>query len=171
MRLCFLRQRQEVTEMPVPPVRFPAALFQPLYETGVLKPNADAASQQAAAWNWYGFVPVTADGSASHFDSATQELRNERMGRMRVEVQSATPLPEDQRERLRRELKETFQREPLLSVRTDPELLGGLVVRVGDWLYDASVRVQLDSIRNQIIERSSHEIQSGRDRFSSADGN
>ena len=103
--------------------------------------------------------------------AAAQELRDERMGRMRVEVQSATPLPEDQRERLRRELKETFQREPLLSVRTDPELLGGLVVRVGDWLYDASVRAQLDSIRNQIIERSSHEIQSGRDRFNSADGN
>ena len=103
--------------------------------------------------------------------AAAQELRDERMGRMRVEVQSATPLPEDQRERLRRELKETFQREPLLSVRTDPELLGGLVVRVGDWLYDASVRTQLDSIRNQIIERSSHEIQSGRDRFSTAIGN
>ena len=103
--------------------------------------------------------------------AAAQELRDERTGRMRVEVQSATPLPEDQRERLRRELKETFEREPLLSVRTDPELLGGLVVRVGDWLYDASVRTQLQSIRNQIIERSSHEIQSGRDRFSSADGN
>ena len=103
--------------------------------------------------------------------AAAQELRDERTGRMRVEVQSATPLPEHQRERLRRELKETFQREPLLSVRTDAELLGGLVVRVGDWLYDASVRTQLQSIRNQIIERSSHEIQSGRDRFSSADGN
>ena len=36
--------------------------------------------------------------------------------------------------------------------------------------YDASVRTQLDTIRNQLIERSSHEIQSRRDRFSSAGG-
>ena len=50
-------------------------------------------------------------------------------------------------------------------------LIGGLVVQVGDWLYDASVKARLDQLRNQILERSSHEIQSGRDRFSSDDGN
>ena len=42
-------------------------------------------------------------------------------------------------------------------------------MRIGDWLYDASVRTRLENLRNQLIERSSHEIQSGRDRFSSAD--
>src|SRR5207253_2562808 len=50
------------------------------------------------------------------------------------------------------------------------DLLGGMTVRVGDWLYDASVRTQLETIRNQLITRSSHEIQSGRDRFSSPGG-
>ena len=58
----------------------------------------------------------------------------------------------------------------MLATKIDPDLLGGLVVRVGDWLYDASVRTQLETIRNQIIARSSHEIQSGRNRFSSPNG-
>ena len=58
-------------------------------------------------------------------------------------------------------------RKAYLLLHVDPDLLGGMVVWVGDWLYDASVRSRLESIRNQLIERSSHEIQSGRDRFSS----
>jgi F-type H+-transporting ATPase subunit delta len=101
---------------------------------------------------------------------AYQELRDERARRIRVLVRSAVPLPDDQRDRLRQELHDTFRLEPVLTTEVDPDLLGGVVVRVGDWVYDASVRTQLESLRNQIIERSSHEIQSGRDRFSVAGG-
>jgi F-type H+-transporting ATPase subunit delta len=96
-----------------------------------------------------------------------RELYDDRAGRLRVVVESAVPLPQDQQERLRNELRTLYQREPVLDTRIDPDLLGGLVVRVGDWLYDASVRSRLETIRNQLIERSSHEIQSRRDRFSS----
>jgi F-type H+-transporting ATPase subunit delta len=99
--------------------------------------------------------------------AAYRELREEKAGRLRVLVRSAVPLPDDQRERLRQELHETFQKDPLLETQVDPELLGGVVIRIGDWLYDQSVRSKLDSIRNQIIARSSHEIQSRRDRFCS----
>jgi F-type H+-transporting ATPase subunit delta len=103
--------------------------------------------------------------------AAYQEMRDERAGRLRVSVRSAVPLPADQRERLMRELQQTFHKEPVLETQTDPELLGGMVVRVGDWLFDRSVRNELETIQNQIIARSSYEIQSRRDRFSSADGN
>jgi F-type H+-transporting ATPase subunit delta len=101
---------------------------------------------------------------------AYQDLYDHRTGRMRVVVRSAVPLDEAQAERLRQELREAFRREPVLHTTVDPDLLGGLVVQVEDWLYDASVRARLQQLRNQITERSSHEIQSGRDRFSSADG-
>jgi len=101
---------------------------------------------------------------------AYKELHDQRSGRLRVWVRTAVPLPDDQRQRLEQELRETFHKEPLLEGQVDPELLGGLVVQVGDWLYDASVRTQLKTIRNQIIERSSYEIQSRRDRFSTPIG-
>jgi F-type H+-transporting ATPase subunit delta len=103
--------------------------------------------------------------------AALRELRDERAHRIRVRVRTAVPLADDQRGRLEQELREAFRLEPVLDTRVDPDLLGGLVVQVGDWLYDASVRTQLENLRNQLIARSTHEIQSRRDRFSSPIGN
>jgi F-type H+-transporting ATPase subunit delta len=102
--------------------------------------------------------------------SAYRQLYEDRNQQVRVRVRSAAPLPDDQRERLIQELRTRFEREPILETRIDPSLLGGLVVQVGDWLYDGSVRSRLAHIRNQLIERSSYEIQSRRDRFRSDAG-
>jgi F-type H+-transporting ATPase subunit delta len=102
--------------------------------------------------------------------AAAREINNERKNRVRVIVRSAVPLSEDQEQRLARQVSQALGQEPLLETGIDPELLGGVVVRVGDWLFDGSVRTKLDSIREQLIERSSYEIQSGRDRFRSANG-
>ena len=95
-----------------------------------------------------------------------RELYDDRSGRMKVNVTSAAPLTDEQQDRLRHQLREQFHREPILHARVDPDLLGGLVVQVGDWVWDASVRTQVDEIREQVIERSTHAIQSGRNRFS-----
>ncbi len=96
---------------------------------------------------------------------AYRELHDRKTGRVRVRVESAVPLPDDQQERLRQELRVILHREPVLQSRVDPDLLGGLVVRVEDKVFDASVRTRLETIRKQLIEKSSHEIQSGRNRF------
>src|SRR5262249_12478805 len=98
--------------------------------------------------------------------TAGRALHDQRAHRLRVQVRSAVPLPDDQRDRLIHELRQTFHLEPVLQPQVDPDLLGGMVVRVGDWVYDTSVRTQLETIRNQLIARSSYEIQSGRNRFS-----
>ncbi len=99
--------------------------------------------------------------------TAYRNSYEDRQNRQRVRVRSAKPLLEEQLNRLRDELRQIMSHEPVLETGVDPELLGGFVVQVGDWLYDASVRTQLQAIRNRLTERSSHEIQSGRDRFSS----
>jgi len=96
-----------------------------------------------------------------------RSLRDQRAGRVRVAVASAVPLPDDQRQRLQDDLAHLLHREPVLTLTVEPEMIGGIRIRVGDWQYDASVRTELDNIRNQIIMGSSHEIQSQRDRFSS----
>jgi F-type H+-transporting ATPase subunit delta len=98
---------------------------------------------------------------------AARDLRDERARRIRVQVRTAFALADDQRERLTQELRQNFHLEPVLETQIDPALLGGMVIKVGDWLYDGSVRSSLDTLRRQLIERSSHEIQSRRDRFSS----
>lgn len=102
---------------------------------------------------------------------AYRDLNDQRLQRIRVQVQSAVPLTDGLKSRLQEKIRETFHQEPIVESQVDPGLLGGLRVRVGDWLYDASVRTRLNDIRKQIIAGSTHEIQSERDRFGLAEGN
>ena len=39
----------------------------------------------------------------------------------------------------------------LLTADVDPELIGGIVTRVGDMVLDGSIRTQLSTIRNQLL--------------------
>jgi F-type H+-transporting ATPase subunit delta len=100
-----------------------------------------------------------------------RRLRDQRARRMRVQVYTAVPLADDHRQRLEQQIRDALHLEPVLETHVEPDLIGGLIVRVNDWVYDGSVRTRLEAIRKQLIERSSHEIQSRRDRFSSPDGN
>lgn len=99
------------------------------------------------------------------------QLKDEiRRGRRRVQVESARPLSDKAIDNVRRQLAAALPFEPILEPRTNPALLGGLVIRVGDTVYDSSLRGRLKQMRLQVRERSLHEIQSGRDRFSSPEG-
>ncbi len=100
-----------------------------------------------------------------------QDLFDQRHNRMRVAVRSAVELDNGQLDNLRKQLHLAFGKDALLQTAVDPELLGGLVVEVEGWLYDSSIRSRLMSLRKEISEKGSYEIQSGRDRFSSATGN
>jgi F-type H+-transporting ATPase subunit delta len=86
--------------------------------------------------------------------------------RIPVSVRSAVPLGDDQLEALRDRLKGLVAGTPIVSVSTDPSLIGGLVVQVGDQMYDASVKSRLALLHHRLIEGKSHEIQSRRDQFS-----
>jgi F-type H+-transporting ATPase subunit delta len=103
--------------------------------------------------------------------AAYRDLYDTRAGRLRVNVTSAVPLPDDQAEAVRREIRAKYNKEPVLETRVDPELIAGMIVQVGDWKLDSSIKSRLQNIREQLIESSSYEIQSRRDRFSSPDGN
>ncbi len=92
-------------------------------------------------------------------------IDDERHRRVRVHVFTAVPLPEDFGRRIAEAVRNHFGLEPVLVPHVDPSLLGGMKVRIGDKQFDATVRARLDNLRNQIIARSSYEIQSRRDHF------
>jgi len=98
---------------------------------------------------------------------AYRRYYEEQSQHVRVKVRSAVPLTDDQQARLRKELLDTLTPRPLeiiLEPQLDPTLLGGLIVQVGDRIYDSSVRTRLESIRRKLLERSSNEIQRQRNR-------
>jgi F-type H+-transporting ATPase subunit delta len=98
-------------------------------------------------------------------------LHDERSGRVRVRLSTATPLADGLADRLAGSLRTLLGGEPRMEPSVDPGLIGGVVLRVGDTVYDGSLARQLTHLREQMIHRSVHEIQSRRDRFRHSGGN
>lgn len=70
----------------------------------------------------------------------------------RAEVTTAVPLEESEREGISRRLAETLGKEIRLTARVDPQIIGGLVARIGDRLLDGSTRNKLISLKKTLIE-------------------
>jgi F-type H+-transporting ATPase subunit delta len=91
-------------------------------------------------------------GILSDIEGSYRELMDDALKKVRVSVTTAFPLTGELSARLRAKLEELTGREVELSVLEDQTLLGGIVVRVGDTLYDGSIRTQLNTMRNLLGE-------------------
>ena len=92
------------------------------------------------------------------------------MGRGRVQLISAMDLPPQAQEKIRQRLDDVLPFSPILETEIDPSLIGGIVIRVGDRVYDSSIKLRMKQLRSRLRQRSVNEIQSGRDRFSHPEG-
>lgn len=72
-----------------------------------------------------------------------ERLRAEAQGVVDAELVAAVPVSDAQRERVREALERRFGASVNLQCRTDEALMGGALVRAGDWVIDGSVRAQL----------------------------
>jgi F-type H+-transporting ATPase subunit delta len=88
--------------------------------------------------------------------------------RMRVLVSTAEPLDAASEQAITQEIEHRLHLQPILDKQVRPELIGGMVLRIGDRVYDGSIATQLQRLREQMVTRSINEIQSRRDSFSSA---
>jgi F-type H+-transporting ATPase subunit delta len=84
---------------------------------------------------------------------AYRQLLEERAGRVPVKVTAAVELSDAQRAAIASSLKNVLDQEPVLDVRVDPDLLGGMVVQVGDTVIDTSVRTRLQSLRTLMLDK------------------
>ena len=71
-------------------------------------------------------------------------------GREQVQVVSAVPLDAKTQEEVSKLLHEIVKKEVVLDNRVDPDILGGLVIQVGDKLIDGSVRGRLHDLRQEM---------------------
>ncbi|MCE9607410.1 MAG: ATP synthase F1 subunit delta [Planctomycetia bacterium] len=92
-------------------------------------------------------------------------------GRIEATVVSAVPMDSKQSAALQARLKTLLGGDVVLVEEVDPSLIGGLIVRVGDRVLDGSLSNSLARLKEQLINRSVHEIQRRRDSFSSPTGN
>jgi F-type H+-transporting ATPase subunit delta len=80
-----------------------------------------------------------------------RRLRNERAGVVEAFATAASPLTGDETAALQRKVAQMTGRTVDLRVEVDESLIGGLTVRVGDTLYDASVRGRLERLRERLV--------------------
>ena len=77
-------------------------------------------------------------------------LAAERRGAAKAVVRSARPLSDDARKALSVRLKIFAGKDVELEVKEDPELIGGMAVKIGDWVLDSSLRGQLRRMRESM---------------------
>lgn len=87
-------------------------------------------------------LPAIADAFAQRVLAAS--------GQISVEVTTAVPLDVDLRAKVVARISEQTGRAPEITERVDPEIIGGLVLRVGGVVTDASVRGRLEGLRKTI---------------------
>jgi len=80
-----------------------------------------------------------------------RRLDNARQGIVLATATSAAPLSQDEVRAVTARLEQLTGGRVELALEVDPDLLGGLVVRVGDRLIDGSVRGRLERLRNQLV--------------------
>jgi F-type H+-transporting ATPase subunit delta len=85
-----------------------------------------------------------------------RRLLDEGAGRVRVIVTTALPLTDAQLTGLRETLTNSMSGSPTIEPRVNAEILGGLVVQVGDRVFDTSVRTRLDNLRNYLMTSGTH---------------
>ena len=84
-----------------------------------------------------------------------EQLVKEHLGRIEVGVTTAVELSHDQLDRVKVRLGRVLEgREVILETNVDPTLIGGAVFRFGGRMMDGSIRGRLESLREEMLERS-----------------
>ena len=100
--------------------------------------------------------------------AAARRRADELEGRKPATFTTAVPLDAADQARLVAEVERAVSTKLAATFVVDPAVIGGLVVRIADTVYDQSVATSLVRLGQRLKQRSIHEIQYGRDRLSSA---
>ncbi len=109
-------------------------------------------------------------GRLGYLDSvsrAAELLHDEVAGRVVAEVRTAVPLSEDLRRQVAERLAQSLGKEVRLKEVVDASLVGGMVIRVGDTVYDSSVASRLSKIGRAARDGFARQLLQRADRFAS----
>ena len=83
--------------------------------------------------------------------SAYSKLADERAGRVAVHVTTAVPITDAIAEEIKSAMAKSTGKDVVLHTDVDPELIGGMVARVGGKLYDSSIRTRLEALKRALV--------------------
>ena len=80
-------------------------------------------------------------------------LVDRKENRVRAEIASAVPIADDLVSRLKSALQQRTGNVVVITSREDPSLIGGWVTKVGDLMYDGSLKTQLALMKEAMLDR------------------
>jgi F-type H+-transporting ATPase subunit delta len=89
-------------------------------------------------------------GHVAAVSRAADSIHDEMMGRVVASVRTAVPLDDALRGQIVQRLSSVLNREVKLRESVDPELIGGMVIRIGDRVFDNSVSTRLDKMSRKV---------------------
>ena len=109
--------------------------------------TADALGIDATTKNFLGVLAENRRlGQLPAIIRAFRQLAARHRGEIAAEVTSAHPLNDEQVVELKQQLRQRVGRDVSVDLSVDPELLGGLVVRIGSQMIDSSIRTRLNTL-------------------------
>ncbi len=95
-------------------------------------------------------------GRLSHLAPVTAALDmlvQERFGRVEVDVFTAAPISQPDLDAIKRRLADAMGKEVVVHPYTDSTMIGGVKFRMGDRLIDASLRAELNRMRDRLLSQ------------------
>src|SRR5689334_7220414 len=103
-------------------------------------------------WNFLGVLNnKNRLGLLDQIADAYSDLLDAQLGKVEVDVTVAHRLDQEQLETVRQRVGQALKRDAVVHQYVDDGIIGGMVVRVGDKLIDASVRYQLQAMRDRLL--------------------
>ena len=82
---------------------------------------------------------------------AYENLLDELLGKIEVDVTVSQKLSESELEQVRQKVSAALKKDAVVHQYVDDSIIGGMILRVGDQLIDASVRTQLETMKRQFL--------------------
>lgn len=91
-------------------------------------------------------------GLVRSINESYQLLCDEAAGRVKTEVTVPFEPAKGEEDEIRKGLEKATGKKVVMDITVDPELIGGVVARVGSVIYDGSIRTQLNNIKNNMMK-------------------
>lgn len=144
---------------------------QPKFEAALISPKVSAESRFRLLDKAFGgradktlltFLKVLCRrgrlGFLRAIERAASRMVDDAQGRKRIVVTTATPMPESDQNALKQQLKNMFRSEVSITYVVQPSILGGVIIRDGDTVYDGSVDGKLQLLKKATVGRAEQAI-------------
>lgn len=99
---------------------------------------------------------------------AVAKQQREYLNQAEVEIRVADPLDATIEAELKEALRRRLQKEPIMQIAIDPDVVGGIIIKIGDRVYDGSLKRRFEMARRAIIARATDMIETNREKFISS---